>query len=311
MLSNVHDCDVQLGPEVILDTLVIGITPGPRPAPSVRVRIRGGQLGSVNLWGRSTDLVLDGVIINPGVVTPSGRSGAGLLLHTSGSPDDVVNRAALINSIIRMVPIPVAPNEYDGCAYIGTGRNLFFANNNIVTAGNHNSWGFRLSGNYNMLFVDNAVRVSFHKFIRMNDHPVDYVYIKGGTWMREATKTPNGDELNDSWAQLSDTEYTDNVYVHDASVYLLSEKQVGFGQRTTPIQANRSWEARRIHWHAKGPTVISDALLAGMQKDCVPKALCDYGIGTHQYSYDPNLAFPKNPWRDLPTIANDDPDALK
>ena len=37
---------------------------------------------------------------------------------------------------------------------------------------------------------------------------------------------------------------------------------------------------------------------------------CDYGRGTHAYTYDPSLAFPAMPWRDLPAFANDDPDDL-
>jgi hypothetical protein len=141
----------------------------------------------------------------------------------------------VINSIIRMVATePDGAGNRDGCAYLAGGaRDVFFANNNIVTAGNRNSWGFRLSGGDNALFVDNTVRVSFHKMIRMNDGPVDYVYVKGGTWMREATLTAGGLAINDSWAQLGDLG-TDQVYLHDPTVWLASSEPVVFGASFRP-----------------------------------------------------------------------------
>jgi hypothetical protein len=43
---------------------------------------------------------------------------------------------------------------------------------------------------------------------------------------------------------------------------------------------------------------------------CPSGAECDYGLGSLTYAYDANIAFPASPWRALPTIANDDPDAL-
>ena len=55
---------------------------------------------------------------------------------------------------------------------------------------------------------------------------------------------------------------------------------------------------------------MSDQLLTNAQNGCTQGATCDYGVGTHTYDYDPNLAFPANPWRALPGLAEDDPDRL-
>ena len=39
-------------------------------------------------------------------------------------------------------------------------------------------------------------------------------------------------------------------------------------------------------------------------------ALGDYGVGTHTFTFDDTIAFPADPWRDLPTFDDDDPDHL-
>lgn len=306
--GNVTDCDITLGAAVVADLVYIGHLPGPQVAPTHRIRIRGGQIGSVMVDPGSSDIVLDGVIINNGVVPPAQRSGTAIYLI--GDTQTFVNRFAVVSSIIRLVPTGPDPNgNTDGCAYLaGAARNVFFANDNVVTAGNRNAWGFRISGGENFIIVDSAVRVSFHKLIRMNDGPVDYVYVKGGTWMRQLTLTAMGMELNDSFAQLGDLG-TDHVYIHDPAVYLLSGQPVSFGASFGPGQVGKSWEARNIAWHALSSTVISDALLAAAAANCAAGAICDYGTGTHTYSYDPNLMFPASPWRALPAIAVDDPDA--
>lgn len=82
-----------------------------------------------------------------------------------------------------------------------------------------------------------------------------------------------------------------------------------FGASFGPGQIDKLWEARRIAWHARDAAVVDDALLMGYQDGCTEGAICDCGIGTHTYQYDPNLGLPADPWRDLPTIAEDDPDA--
>lgn len=77
-----------------------------------------------------------------------------------------------------------------------------------------------------------------------------------------------------------------------------------------PSQAGKRWEARGIAWFARGASVVSDDVLGSYASACPSGAECDYGLGTHTYAYDANVSFPANPWRALPTIANDDPDAL-
>ncbi|MBW2532083.1 MAG: hypothetical protein JRI55_11395 [Deltaproteobacteria bacterium] len=310
-IGDVDDCDVQLGADVIVDTLVVGSLPGPTHAPAHRIRVRGGQIGSMLVRGGSSDLVFDGVTVNNGVQPAASRNGTGMYLPSGDNPDDVVDRFVFVNSFIRMLPVDAGTGgDIDGTAYLsGNARNILFANNNIVTAGNRNSWGFRFSGGHNILLVDNTVRVSFHKLVRMNDEPVDYVAILGGTWMREATLTAGGALLNDSFAQLSGST-TDHVYVHDPVVYLLADASVSFGMTSDDVQAGRSWEARRIEWHALNDTVISDDILSTREGHCVAGASCDYGVGTHSYDYDAALTFPANPWRDLPTFDNDYPDSL-
>ncbi len=309
-LGNVTDCDITLGAEVVVDMMFVGHLPGPQVAPAHRVRIRGGQIGSINIDYGSSDVVFDGVVINNAVLSPATRTGTAIQLMNAGTaPGQFVERVAFVNSVIRLMgTVPDGAGNIDGCAYLaGNARNLFFANNNVVTAGNRNSWGFRIGGGHNYVFVDNSVRVSFHKLIRMNDGAVDYVYVKGGTWMREATLSAGGLSINDSWAQLGDLG-TDHIYIHDPAIHLLSADGVGFGASNGPGQVGKSWEARRIHWYARAASVVSDTTLMNFQSGCAAGATCDYGIGTHMYSYDTSIAFPSNPWRTLPTIAEDNPD---
>lgn len=311
-LGHVLDCDITLGSDVVINYLAIGSLPGPSHAPSHRIRIRGGQIGNMLVEGPSSDIVLDGVVINNGVVPSGSRSGTAIYLPGGPGPNDVVDRFAVVNSIIRMVAVQIG-DQFDGTPHLSDrSRNLFFANNNIVSAGNRNSWGFRISGGDNVLIVDNSVRVSFHKLVRMNDAPVDYVYIKGGTWMREATLTSGGHLLNDSFAQLSGST-TDQVHIHDLAVHLLADAPVSFGATGDAVQAGRTWQARGIAWHALNSNVISDARLQELEGYCLNVGgLCDYGTGTgtHSYHYDPALTFPLQPWRILPTFSNSDPDAL-
>lgn len=309
-LGNVDDCDVTLGADVIIDFLYIGNLPGPTRAPAHRVRIRGGQLGSLFVAPQSTDLVLDGVILNNAVLAPAARAATGIyLINDDAQADGFVDRFAVVNSIVRMVAtLPSGSGDTDGNAFLGAkARNVLFANNNVVTAGNRNAWGFRFGGGDNLLLVDNTVRVAFHKLVRLNDAPVDYLYLKGGTWMREATLTAGGLAINDSFAQLGD-DGADHIYLHDPIVYLLSDVVVGFGATSGPGQIGKSWEARRITWHAHSASVVSDAILQGYQDGCASGASCDYGLGTHTYAYDPGLTFPTDAWRTLPTISDGNPD---
>lgn len=306
-IGNATDCDITFGAAVVLDGLYLGHLPGPQVAPVHRIRVRGGQIGAVIVDAGSTDIALDGVVINSGVVPPAQRTTTGVLLN--GDASAFVDRFAVVNSIIRLVAtLPDGSGNTDGNAYLGArARNVFFANDNVVTAGNRNAWGFRIGGGDNFLIVDSTVRVSFHKLIRMNDAPVDYVWVKAGTWMRQATPTAMGMVLNDSFAQLGDAG-TDHVYIHDPVIHLLPTGLVSFGATAGPGQVGKSWEARNMQWHATSAAVVSDAILSGYQSGCASGATCDYGIGTHTYQYDPNLALPADAWRDLPTIAVDDPD---
>jgi hypothetical protein len=75
-------------------------------------------------------------------------------------------------------------------------------------------------------------------------------------------------------------------------------------------QLDKSWQLRRIAWHARSANVISAARLTELQGYCTQGASCDYGADTHSFSYDDNLALPTDAWRALPTIDNDNPDDL-
>lgn len=141
-----------------------------------------------------------------------------------------------------------------------------------------------------VLLIDNTVRVSFHKLVRFNDADTDYVYIRGGTWMRESTLDPMANANN-------------HVHIHDPTVYLLSPSPVAFGAANNPGNATSQW-------HALDESVVSDAYLTEHAGDCMPGADCDYGVGSHAYSYDPALAFPTDPWRVLPGLLEDEPDLL-
>lgn len=308
-LGAVDDCDITLGRAVVVNILYLGHLNTPAVAPVHRVRVRGGQLGQVLVDPGSTDLVLDGVVINNAVVAPIARASTAIFLigdRTGAGP--VVERFAVVNSIIRLRPSEPIGGNTDGSAYLGQGaRDVFFANDNVVTAGNRNSWGFLIGGGKNVLLVDLAVRVSIDKLVRLEDAAIDYVVVRGGTWMREATLTAGGAATSDAFVQRDDRG-TDHVYLHDAAVWLLPSIAVTFGASPGLGQAGKAWEARRLHWHARSSTAVSDAVLTGQQGLCVPAATCDYGVGTHTYEYADTLALPANPWRDLPAFADDDPD---
>jgi hypothetical protein len=308
-IGGTADCDITFGPNVILDALTLGLWPGEGTSPVQRIRIRGGQFGGLTLGGTSTDVVFDGVVINTGLNPPESRTP--VAVGFGGEMGALSQRIALINSVIRTEEVETAPGTFDGAAFIGLGQDVLFANNNVASSGNHNSWGFRISGGGNFLFVDNVVRVSFHKLVRMNDHDVDYVYIKGGTWMREERVSDLGAEASDTWAQLSDDRFVDNVYIHDTTAYLLPRMPPSFGPRMTSLQVGRIWEARRIHWFVRDENVMSDQVMAEIETYCVEGALCDYGVGTHEYSYDENIQLPTDAWHDLPGIESDNPDALQ
>lgn len=307
-LGNVQDCDVRLGAEVVVDYLVVGSLPGPMHAPAHRVRVVGGQIGAMLIRGGSSDLIFDSIALNNGVQPSAQRNGAGIYMPSTDE-GEVVERVVFVNSFLRMLPVDQG-NGFGGCGFLGRSmRDVMFAGNNVVTAGNNNSWGFRLSGAHNFLLIDNHVRVSFHKLVRMNDAPVDYVVIRGGTWMREATLSSTGGDNNDAFAQLSGST-TDHVYIEDLEVFFLSERRAAFGMTYEAEQAGRSWEARRITWHARSEEVMSAARLDELETYCTEGAVCDYASETHTFVYDPGLQFPDSPWRDLPAFDDDDPDRL-
>ncbi len=310
-LGGVDDCDVLLGDEVIVDFLLFGQLPGPMRAPSHRVRVRGGKIASVSSAPESSDITLDGVTIDNGVMPSASRGGSGIVLHSDGD-DSSVERFAVVNSVVRAVEgVPDEQGATHGIGYLGPrARNVLFANNNIVTAGNLNSWGFRVGGGCNVLIVDNTVRVSFHKLVRFNDADTDYVYIRGGTWMREFTADPFGNENNDAFKELAGDWRTDHIYIHDPVVYLLAPGPVAFGAFANPQNAGATWETRGIEWHALDPSVVSDEYLSQHEGYCTPGASCDYGLGSNTYAYDPALALPDDPWRALPTVPVSNPDML-
>ena len=305
-LGNYSDVDITFGPNVTCDGLSIGALPGEGDEPCFRIRIRGGHFGSLFAVGGSTDLVFDGVIFNNGIIQdPGGYHGRCIDFGN-------LNRVVIVNCVLRTIPFENAPGDSHGRCFVGEGTNVLFAGNNIVTSGNHDSWGFRISGGGNFLIVDNVCRVPYHKLVRINDNFVDYVYIKGGLWLRGDTDSFSGAPANDLWAQL-DTggAACDHIYIEDTEVYMLSDQQPAFGQLGAAYQSGRIWETTNVHFHALNSTVISDTYLQQLENDTNSfGALSDYGIGTHTYSYDPALEFPADPWLDLPTITTDDPDTL-
>ena len=310
-LGDVRGCDVRFDPAVRMHMLVIGSLVGPVHAPVTRLRIRGGQIGSLTVMGGSSDLIFDSVTINNGIQEPARRDGTGIYMPLGGSPAKPVRRMVVVNSFIRMVPVPHESGSTQGIGMLGSRmENILFANNNIVTAGNMNSWAFRLSGASNFLIVDNTVRVSFHKLVRMNTEPVDYVFISGGTWIRQDTAGVDGQRPNDSFQQLSGST-TNNVFVRDTAVYSLPMTMMGFGMTRDAVQSGLRWEARRIQFFARDQSVISEERMERLAtSECPDGATCDYGADTHTYTYDPALRAPSNPWRDLPAFADDDPDNL-
>lgn len=309
-LGNATDCDVTLGARVVIGILYVGHVNTPAVAPAHRVRLRGGQLGQLLVDPGSTDLVFDGVVINNAVVAPFARANTAIYLigdRTGVGP--VVERFALVRSIVRMMPTtPNGTGDTDGAVYLAQGaRDVFFADDNLVSGGNRNAWGFLVGGGKNLLLVDLAVRVSIDKLVRLEDAAIDYVWIKGGTWMRQATTTSGGATPSDSFAQRDDRG-TDHVYLHDLAVYLLPPTATTFGASTGAGQVGKRWEARRLAWHARDAAVVSDARLTALQSGCAAGAFCDYGVGSHSYAYEPALTLPMSPWRDLPSFADDDPD---
>jgi len=302
------DCDITFGYGVVIDLVYVGHLPGPQVAPSRRIRVRGGRIGGIIVDPGTTDIIFDSVIVDNDVNGAANRRSIGVYLRANNVAS--VERLAFVNSVIRMLPT-VNGTTTSGAAYMGDRtRDVLFANNNIVTAGNNNSWGFRLSGAHNFIVMDNVIRVSHHKLIRMNDHEVDYVFVKGGIWIREDSQSSGGPAINDSFQQLGD-DGTDNIYIHDTEVYLLSPVPVGFGSTYGPGQNGNYWEAHNITWHALNDTIISDNDLTTFENTCTNSGVnCDYGIGTHTYIYNPGLTFPANPWNTLPALPEDNPDLL-
>lgn len=313
VFNGVHDCDITLGPNVRIQNLMLCRLTSTycfdNSAPTLqvtqRVRVRGGQLGAVAASYNASDIVLDGVIINNGIMPSNSRN------HLAVNLVDA-NRVAIVNSLIRLVPKDMGSGVFDGTGFLAVRtRNVLVANNNMVTAGNRNSWAFRLGGGANWIITDNTVRVSHHKLVRINDADVDYVYIKGGVWMRDGDPT---EILVDSFANIGSNTNTDHVYVHDATVYLSpAGGQVIFGAGGTASdnQVNGLWEARRIHWIARHANVVSDAVLTNLANGyCGADDNCDYGIGTHTYTYDSGLTLPTNAWRTISGFASSDPDQL-
>jgi hypothetical protein len=297
-LFGIEDCDLSFGAEVFVGSLILGDPQTENPVH--RVRVRGGQFGSVVVAHRSADVVFDGVVVNSAPVDTAVRSPRGVYLLGD------VDRFAFVSSVIRMAPTAAAEGSTDGCAVVvNRSRNVLFANNNIATAGNRDSWGFEFRGGQNYIVVDNTVRVSFDAFVRLAGLDEDYVYIKGGTFMREATLNAANEDRSDSFVQ--DNAYgSAHVFVHDPAVYLLSAEPVRFGSAPgTSSEPGDSWQVRRIRWHARADDVVSDDILLDQ---CYFDPPCDYGLGTHTYVYDDEVAFPANPWRALPSIADANPD---
>lgn len=223
-IGNADDCDLIFGDEVVIGRAVIGNLSGNVLAPSQRIRVRGGRFGGIHVYPGTTDIVFDSVIVDNNVNGAANRQNVGVYLRATDLAS--VERLAFVNSVIRMLPTLPSGTRTDGAAYMGDRtRNIAFANNNIVTAGNDASWGFRLNGAHNTIIMDNVTRVSFHKLIRMNGYEVDYVYVKGGIWMREDTQSSAGGFNNDSFQQLGD-DGTENIYIHDTEVYLRSPTPV-------------------------------------------------------------------------------------
>lgn len=310
--AGVRDCDITLGPNVRIQSLVLCrlansfcFESNPPPLqPTQRVRLRGGQIGGVSLHHSASDIVLDGVVINNGIMPSSGR------MQTAVGMSDA-NRVAVVNSLIRMVPVDMGGGISDGTGFMtSNARNVIVANNNMVTAGNRNSWAFRLSGGFNWIIMDNTIRVSHHKLVRFNDADVGYVYIKGGVWMRDGAAAS---DVVDTFANIGSNTTTDNVYIHDTTVYLSpGGGPVTFGAHMGGgSQVNGLWEARRISWVARNAAVVSDTVLADLASSrCGTDDICDYGVGTHTYTYDANLVLPTNAWRTLGGFSNSDPDQL-
>lgn len=311
VLAGAADCDIMLGDSVRVQSLTLCrlansfcFESNPPPLqPAQRVRIRGGQIGAVSLFHGASDVIFDRVVINNGVMPSSNRSQTAVLMSEA-------NRVAIVNSLIRMVPVDMGGGVFDGAGFMTeNARNVMVANSNLVTAGNRNRWGFRLSGGSNWILLDNAVKVSHHKLVRLNDHDVGYVYIKGGVWMRDGPAATN---LVDSFANIGSGTRTGPVYVHDVSVHISPDGgPIIFGASANAGQINTRWEARRIHWFARHSGVVSDSVLSNLvDTHCGTDDVCDYGVGTHTYSYSAGLAMPASPWREIDGFANSNPDQL-
>jgi hypothetical protein len=308
--ATVDDCDLSLGAAVVIDLLYLGHLPGPTRAPSHRIRVRGGQLGAV--------------VVDP-QSTRSGprrrghqqrRRAAGAARERGDLPDRRPGARRRLRRAVRGDQLD-HPHGRDRARRRRQPRRLRLPGRRrprrVLRQQQHRHRRQpQLMGLPPERRRQRALRRQHRAGVVPQDdpherRPVDYVYVKGGTWMREATLTAGGLAINDSWAQLGDLG-TDHVYLHDPTVWLASSEPVVFGASPGPGQAGKRWEARRIAWHARSAAVVSDAHLQGLADTCAASATCDYGFGTHRYTYDPALTLPTTAWRDLPTIALDDPD---
>jgi hypothetical protein len=294
------DCEIALGSDVRIADLYLDATPQ-------RIRVTGGQIGSVSNMGVTvSDLVFDGVTFNTGLVADPGRANMIFTLRN-------VSRLAVINSIGRAAPTVNtfnAGNIDGGVFYAQDTHDVLLANNNFACAdtATANGWFARIETGSNWLVVDNMVKVYFHKMIRLSDFhngagpQFDYLVVRGGTWMHTHYET--------MYDQMEHGGESDNVYIEGVSFHVDEETahQVTFGAQLKE-QLTHRWHATDLHWHARSPSVVSDAVLAQREARARAGEDLQYRLGSPTYEYRPDgVIFPA--FRQIGAFADSDPEHL-
>jgi hypothetical protein len=295
------DCDLTLRPDVRIATLML--------EPSVRrLRVRGGQIGSVSTRGPGiTDVVFDGVVFNTGLLAPSARPSMIFTLRD-------LRRLAIVRSLGRAAPTVSVTNGSNidgGVFYVERVHDVLIAGSNFACAdtANANGWFARIESGGNWLLVDTMVKVYFHRMIRLSDLvggaglQFDYLVVRGGAFMH-ARRDSTVDQMSAGGA-------SDHVYLEDVTFYVdePTTNRVFFGAQFSSRQTTRLWQATGLRWHARSSAVVSDAVLAGLERMARPGEFLRYRLGAPTYAYHPGgVPFPA--WQQVAAFADSNPEDL-
>jgi hypothetical protein len=305
-ILNGSHCDISFAPDVRVDALYVH---------GSHLRFRGGTFGHFHASEREDipvhDIILDGVVINTGIIPNEERA------HCAMGFTDV-NRFVIVNSLIRAASRTFEDGSIDGCGFlVSRSHDVMFAHTNIATGeqATRNGWFARIEAGSNWLFIDLNVKVFQHKMMRISndgqeavDGPTfDYLVIRGGSWMHANTAET---VLNYGGGEI------DHIYVEDVSFYLNRTTGdwpvVTFGDYSNGPDGTYThrWWATNLHWYARDETVVSDDLLASREAGADPGEDLQYRLGSPTYTYQEDGPIQFADWQPIAGFEDPDPENL-